>query len=319
MRVFFFFIDGIGLGDNNPQVNPFSTDYTPVLEKLLGGRKLVRSSAPYHNLRASLFSVDACLGVSGVPQSATGQATLLTGENIAKQVGYHFGPWPNTAIVESLENGNLFSSVINAGFRAGFLSAYPPSYFKGIQSGKRIYSVIPQAAVSAGLRLKNEQDLRQGMAISADITGEGWRDRLHLLDTPIISPHTAGRRLAELAMDYEFSLFEYWLSDYAGHEQDMTKATHILSTLDQVLDGLLAGWDDQSGLILVTSDHGNMEDLSTRRHTLNPVPVLAIGAPHLRRLFLKNLNSITDIHPLILQTLHIEKDTTEGANQDVRR
>jgi hypothetical protein len=168
------------------------------------------------------------------------------------------------------------------------------------------------------LRLKNEQDLRQGMAVSADITGEGWRDRLNLIDTPIIKPYTAGRRLAELAMNYEFSLFEFWLSDYAGHEQDMTKATQILSTLDQVLDGLLSGWDDQSGLILVTSDHGNMEDLSTRRHTLNPVPVLIVGAPQLRRPFLKNLNLITDIHPLILQTLHIDTDTTEGANQDVR-
>jgi bisphosphoglycerate-independent phosphoglycerate mutase (AlkP superfamily) len=28
---------------------------------------------------------------------------------------------------------------------------------------------------------------------------------------------------------------------------------------------------------VVASDHGNVEDLSTRNHTLNPVPVLGFG------------------------------------------
>ncbi|MDO9170716.1 MAG: hypothetical protein Q7W29_02680, partial [bacterium] len=30
-------------------------------------------------------------------------------------------------------------------------------------------------------------------------------------------------------------------------------------------------------LVLLTSDHGNLEDLSTRSHTRNPVPLLAWG------------------------------------------
>ncbi|HEX6305039.1 MAG TPA: hypothetical protein VFZ76_12675, partial [Anaerolineales bacterium] len=55
------------------------------------------------------------------------------------------------------------------------------------------------------------------------------------------------------------------------------------------------------GLIFLTSDHGNMEDLTTRRHTLNPVPGLVIGAQHLRDAFTPGLTDITAVTPSILQ------------------
>ena len=119
----------------------------------------------------------------------------------------------------------------------------------------------------------------------------------------MLSPVAAGERLAKLAADQDFSLFEYWLSDYAGHSQDMEAACRLLETFDQVLGGLLAGWDDANGLILLTSDHGNLEDLSTRRHTMNPVPALVIGAPDLRRRFTTGLHDLTGVAPAIMDFL----------------
>jgi bisphosphoglycerate-independent phosphoglycerate mutase (AlkP superfamily) len=80
----------------------------------------------------------------------------------------------------------------------------------------------------------------------------------------------------------------------------MENACQLLITLDQVLDGLVANWDNSAGVILITSDHGNMEDLSTRRHTTNPVPVLLIGAPHLRRDFINSIHNLMDVAPAIL-------------------
>ncbi len=68
---------------------------------------------------------------------------------------------------------------------------------------------------------------------------------------------------------------------------------------DQVLGGLLDAWDDNSGLILVTSDHGNLEDLATHRHTSNPVPALLVGAEALRRPFAADLHDLTGIAPAI--------------------
>ncbi|MBN2551021.1 MAG: hypothetical protein JXB15_17800 [Anaerolineales bacterium] len=294
-HILFLFLDGVGLGPDDPGVNPFARAVTPTLEKLLGGKRLLLSSAPRETERASLLALDACLGVAGMPQSASGQAALLCGQNVPAVLGYHYGPKPDPAIAAILREGNLFSRLMQAGRRAAFLNAYPPRYFASIQSGRRMHAAIPLAAVSAGVPLRTQEDLRQGRAVSADFTAQGWREHLGLADTPVITPYQAGQRLARLAQQHDFSLFEYWLTDYAGHGQEMLAACELLQTFDQVLSGLLDAWYDRRGLALITSDHGNLEDLSTRRHTLNPVPALLIGAPELRGEFARGVEDISDV------------------------
>ena len=301
MRILFLFLDGVGLGLSDPTINPLFATPMPYLQQLLGGQRLVAEAAPLHNQRASLLSLDATLGVAGTPQSATGQATLLTGQNVPAISGHHYGPKPDPEVTEVLLNGNLFHTLIKNGKKVGFLNAYPPRYFETIDSGRRMYSAIPLAVTSSGIRLKTAEDLRAGRAISADFTGGGWLENLGIPDIPVLEPSQAGKRLAKLATEVDFSLFEYWLSDYAGHRQAFSEAQALLETFDQVLGGLLETWDDREGLILISSDHGNLEDLSTRHHTLNPVPALIIGADGLRRAFSTNLKSIADISPAILQ------------------
>jgi len=303
MRILFLFLDGVGLGPDDPAINPLAAAALPHLTALLGGRRLVAGTAPLETARASLRALDACLGVDGMPQSATGQAALLTGRNVPGEIGYHYGPKPNPAVAAYLRNGNLFRAVRQAGGRAALLTAYPQGYFDAIASGRRIYSAVPLAATSAGLPLKTTADLCAGQALSADFTGQGWRERLNLPETPVLAPAEAGRRLAELAAQHDFSFFEYWPSDYAGHRQDREAARALLAVFDEVLGGLAAAWDDAAGLILVTSDHGNLEDLSTRGHTANPAPALVIGAPELRGPFCAALRSLTDVAPAILRSL----------------
>lgn len=281
----FFFLDGVGLGKEEPQINPFAKAQMPNLERLLG-EKLLADAAPIDNDFATLVALDANLGVSGLPQSATGQAALLTGLNVSAALGYHYGPKPNPAVAEYLQNGNLFSRLRDAGKKTSFLNAYPPGYFQAIQSGHRLYSAIPLAATGAGLPLLSVEDLKAGKALSADFTAQGWRERLGISDAPEISAATAGKRMAELSRESDFSFFEYWLSDYAGHHQDMNGAISLLETLDHVIGGLVDEWKNTQGLILLTSDHGNLEELNIRRHTANPVPALLIGPRALRRLFL---------------------------------
>jgi hypothetical protein len=308
MRLLFLFIDGLGLGADDPEINPLARAEMPNMVGLLGGKRLTAGTAPLELERASLVALDAGLGVEGLPQSATGQAVLLTGRNVPGELGYHYGPKPNPSVSELLRNGNLFGQIQAAGLRSAFLNAYPPTYFAAIHSGRRLYSAMPLAATSAELPLRTADDLYAGRAVSADFTGQGWRDRLGLSDAPVLTPPAAGARLAELAADYDFSLFEYWPSDYAGHGQDMSAACQLLETFDQVLGGLLAAWDADLGLILITSDHGNLEDLSQRRHTANPVPLLVIGAPGARRRFVEMASDLTHVAPQVLRTLGIAKD-----------
>ena len=298
MRVLFIFLDGIGLGENNQGINPFANALMPNLNALLEGRSFFKESAPFFGERATLLAIDPAVGVEGLPQSATGQAMLLTGINIPAEIGYHYGPKPNPEVAAYLKNGTLFSRFSMAGKESALLNAYPPRYFDGIDSGKRLYSSIPLAVTNAGLPLFKEDALYAGNAVSADFTGEGWRTMLGYPDAPVLNARQAGQKLAELSRQYFFSLFEYWASDYAGHKQDMETAVGLMETFDGVLGGLLDAWDDD-GLILVTSDHGNMEDLSTRRHTDAHVPALVIGNKDAREEFTKGMSDLTHIAPAI--------------------
>jgi len=317
MRVLFIFLDGIGLGVNDPKINPLARAKMPNLNALLDGRLLLRESAPFVGEQATLLAVDPTVGVDGLPQSATGQAMLLTGVNVPAKIGYHYGPKPNPEVAAHLKNGTLFSRFTKAGRNTALLNAYPPRYFDGIDSGKRIYSSIPMSVTNAGLELFKQEDMFAGHALSADFTGDGWRNMLGFPDAPVLTPQEAGRRLISLAMEYDFSLFEYWASDYAGHKQQMDWAVAQMEMFDGVLGGVLemtlapdaiAGVNEASKiknelLVLVTSDHGNMEDMSTRRHTDAMVPALVIGERLVREKFTRGMMDLTHIAPAIWKSV----------------
>lgn len=308
MKFFFLFMDGIGLGPDNPETNPLAAARMPHLNTLLDGHKLVSGVTPLDNQHVSLLALDPNMHVSGLPQSATGQASLLTGKNVPQIVGEHYGPKPNPAVREVLNRGTLFSALKGAGYRAALLNAYPRQYFEAVNSGKRLYSAIPQAVVFAEIPLKSTQDLYAGQALSADFTGEGWRTHLNLEDIPVYPPFAAGQNMGRLAASYDLAFFEFWSSDVAGHRQNRQDAIALLENFDQVLGGLLEVWDNSQGLILLTSDHGNLEALDTRRHTNNPVPALVIGNPAQRQKFTQNLTSLADVTPAILKFYPTKED-----------
>jgi hypothetical protein len=298
MRVLFIFLDGVGLGVSDPDVNPLARAKMPILNTLLDGRSLVKESAPFIGEHATLLAIDPSVGVDGLPQSATGQAMLLTGVNVSEEIGYHYGPKPNPEVAAHLKNGTLFSRFVDSGKKSTLLNAYPPGYFESIESGRRNYSAIPMAVTNAGIDLFTQEDMLAGRALSADFTGEGWRTFLGFPDTTVLEPHQAGRKLVSLAMNYDFSLFEYWASDYAGHKQQMDNAVLQMESFDGVLGGVIEEMNDEL-LVLITSDHGNMEDMSTRRHTDVDVPALVIGEKSARDKFTRKMKEITDVAPAI--------------------
>ena len=62
-----------------------------------------------------------------------------------------------------------------------------------------------------------------------------------------------------------------------GHRGTVEEGVRVLERFDAMLGGLLANWDEAEGLVIITSDHGNLEDFSHSHHTLNRVPTLVIG------------------------------------------
>lgn len=300
-HILFLFLDGVGLGEDNPQINPLACARLPVLESLLGGKRLLKDTPRLDNGRAVFIPTDASLGVDGPPQSATGQATIVTGFNVPALIGRHWGPKPNKAVAEILRRQNVFKTLSARGQAAALINAYPKRYFDAITSGRRMYSAIPMAVAAAGIPLMTAEDLRAGEAFSADFSGEGWRSDLKYADTPVYSLPEAGARLAAVARKRAFTFFEHWLTDYVGHRGTMAEGVRVMERLDAVLGGLLANWDEGEGLIVITSDHGNLEDLSHNHHTLNCVPAIIIGRR--RAEFADGLTDLTSFTPAIVNYL----------------
>ncbi|HOU41104.1 MAG TPA: metalloenzyme domain-containing protein [Promineifilum sp.] len=300
-HVHIFFMDGVGLGAADPAENPFAAARLLNLTALLGAEWFVGGRGPVAAARATLVPTDATLGLPGRPQSATGQATILTGRNVPALVGEHYGPKPNAAVANIVRQGTLFSEVAAAGGRAALLTPYPERYFEAINSGRRLLSAVPLAAASAGLPLLGVDDLRAGRAVSPDFTGAGWRDFLGYADVAVLSPEDAGQRIAALAAAHDFSFFEHWPTDQVGHRGSLAEAVAHLESMDAALGGLLDAWDDAHSLLILTSDHGNLEEKSHRQHTRNAVPTILVGRDHAAHA--ATIHDLTDIAAVVRRVL----------------
>jgi 2,3-bisphosphoglycerate-independent phosphoglycerate mutase len=294
------FLDGVGLGQADPEINPLVRARMPNMTDLLAGRQLVMNGGGVETPLATLIPTDALLGVDGTPQSATGQTTLLTGVNAARELGYHWGPHPNEPLRQIISRASIFRSLAEGSRLGAFANAYPQRYFDEVERGKRGLSATGLSARAGGLRLRDHDDLRQGQAVTAFFTNQGWRDVLGYTDLPDVTPFQAGQTLAALAREHSFTLFEHYYTDVCGHHRDWPQAIQTLESLDEFLGGVLTNLP-ANALLIITSDHGNIEDMSVRGHTLNPVPALLVGEA--RHKIADSIHSLVDLTPAILSVI----------------
>lgn len=300
-RVVIVFLDGVGLGEDDPQINPLAAARLPVLTEMLGGPRLVAASGRVDAPRATLVPTDAGLGVKGRPQSATGQTALLTGRNASLILGEHYGPRPNPALRAMLEGPTLFTRLLADGRAVAFANAYPQGYFDAVARGKRLHGAIPHAAQAAGLRLRTADDLRAGQALSVDLTNAAWRSAMGYADMPLWTPWEAGQVLAQLSAGHDLVFFDNWATDVAGHGGNLAESVRVLEEIDAFLGGLLAAVDLGATLVAIISDHGNIEDLRAKGHTENPVPTVLIGAGHQQAA--GAMRDLTHVMPMVLEVV----------------
>ncbi len=273
------FLDGVGIGARDPHTNALMAARLPSMRSLLGGEPLTLDRRTATTPHAVAIPLDATLGVPGLPQSGTGQAALFAGFNAARVAGKHFGPYPYSTLKPVIERLNIFKRLLGAGRTVCFANAFPRRFFEYMkQHGSRL-SVTTLSCTMAGVPLLRGRDLRAGRAVSADITNEGWKN-LGYPDVEILEPARAGQRLAKISAEHDFVLFEYWKTDYAGHSRNMEEAIGVLEMFDAMLGGILDSLDTGRTLLLITSDHGNIEDMSVKTHTRHPVPMVMHGHRH---------------------------------------
>jgi hypothetical protein len=297
-HILFFFVDGVGLGPASAS-NPFARTSTPALRRLAGGQPWCRPFTTHRGEETLVRPLDATLEVDGLPQSGTGQASLLTGVNCATMVGRHFGPYPHSTTHATLDRANLFRRVraLGApGLPVTFANAFPPQYF---EASRRRATVTTYCCDAAGVELRDLSALRDRRALAADLTGASWREHLGL-EVPDRSLSEAAEVLLSTARRHRFTLFEYFLTDKVGHGRIDTPPGTIVDALDRVVGTLLERLDPDRDTLLLTSDHGNLEDDTHTQHTRNPVPLLVRGwaAPYFER-----ATDLTDVAPAVVAAL----------------
>ncbi|HVF41404.1 MAG TPA: hypothetical protein VM936_00240, partial [Pyrinomonadaceae bacterium] len=291
MSVLLIFVDGLGIGTRGPH-NPLH-----LLGEEAAPLAVFEDEEPRVIFDGVLARTDARLGVEGRPQSASGQTTILTGVNAPALLGFHKQGFPNERLREVLREHSLFLQLKNAGVGPlAFANAYAPHFFA---ARPRWVSATTVAVEAAGLPFRTAEDLRAGRAVYHEFTNK-------LLapfggGVPTRTPGEAAEIVARLSREHAFTLYEHFLADAAGHEQDGEFALRVLRDLAGFVREVLARSDLERTTVVLTSDHGNVEDLSKRNHTLNPVPTLAWGPG--RALVRERVRTLADITPAIVELL----------------
>jgi len=296
MGVIFVFVDGIGFGKNDKQ-NPFTNKNLSFFNKISNGSGLTNNFKEIRRKGLIHLKIDANLDVDGLPQSGTGQTSLFTGVNASKVIGRHFGPYPHSKIRPLLKNESIFKKVLSKGYTSHFMNAYPDIFFEKSEKKNR-WSCTTLMAKSAGLQLNRLHDVIKERALTAGITQEAWREILGI-NIPEITPEKAAERILKVSDEYDFVLYEYYLTDKAGHKRSEQFAFQVLEKLDRFLFSINERKKEDQTLI-VSSDHGNLENLEIKTHTRNPVPLIISG---LSRYSAVNAESITDVCRTIVEIL----------------
>lgn len=294
--VILIFLDGVGIGENDPVKNGFVKLGSKFLTEIFGAVPTLDNPV-LCNEHGFVFPSDPLLGVAGLPQSGTGQTSIFCGFNAAQFVGKHFGPYPYSTLIPAIKEKNIFVEFNRRGLKSYFLNAYPKPFFDYIATGRQRLSVTTLSLHSNGLKINSETEVRKKEALTPEITPERWNRRLGY-DIPDITPAEAADILLNEAAKNDLTVYEYYFTDHFGHGRYAEEIVDGYRVLDDFLYAVLTKIDVRRFTLLICSDHGNFENLSIKTHTLNPSFTLSYGKE--AEYLYKNIKDLTHIKKAIL-------------------
>lgn len=306
-KLIFIFLDGIGIGRAS-RTNPFfaaSADYLCFYENGLA----LPDGTP-------VKPIDARLGVEGMPMSATGQTTLFTGVNTPRLLETHKDSYPDKPMRKVIRENNLFSRLKKNRRSAKFLNAYPgsahlftPEHIRILQDGEfylspafqtrsgKNLSVTTCMMVSSYTPVFGKIDILNQKALYHDYSNRSLnRDGITL---PEFSPEKAAEIIYNTSRNHDLLLYEFFLTDMYGHGFGLEECVGLIRELNRLVKHLLSLLNKDEDTLLITSDHGNLEDTLTPLHTTNPVPLITWGRKS--ETLRKNIDNLADITPAIVE------------------
>lgn len=223
---------------------------------------------------------------------------MFTGVNASQYMGRHCEGFPGPTLRKLIEENNLFMELARKGLRCRFADAYLVDSVDDIR-GRRFKSVTTVMALTQPETICTQDDLQDNQAVTHDITRMSLQEKGVAVKT--ITPQQAAEHLVQIARANDFTLYEFFQTDLAGHSCNYDHACETLKTLDRFLESVVKLCRNAGMLLILTSDHGNIEDMSTRGHTRNQVPLIAVG-PGADE-FKANIACLTDITPRITRLL----------------
>jgi len=287
LHILMIFIDGLGIGVDDASINPCADKNISLFNHFLSDEFPKKASST-----GIAIGLDATLGMPGLPQSATGQTALLTGVNAARLLGRHLNRFPNQRLRDVIAEKSIFKQFTRRGCKAAFLNTFRPLFFEYDP-----YEIIKHLAVTtvanlyANLPFFKIDDLLQERSVYHDMTNMSLREMG--FDVPLFTPKKAGEIIGKQTTKYHFCLYEYFLTDKAGHSRDLGRALKEMLKLEEFLYSVLENVNLNDTLVLLTSDHGNIEDISVKGHTRNPAMTLIFGKE--KETLFPHLHSLSDV------------------------
>jgi 2,3-bisphosphoglycerate-independent phosphoglycerate mutase len=117
--------------------------------------------------------------------------------------------------------------------------------------------------------------------------------------------------------DYAFVLVNYANPDMVGHTGNIQAGIKAVEAVDQCIDKLASFVLSYGGALIITADHGNVEEMISphtgkmnTEHSANPVPFIIISKDLVGNSGSLNSGILADIAPTVLWLLGLEVPTT---------
>lgn len=142
-------------------------------------------------------------------------------------------------------------------------------------------NIFIHAAREAGVRLRSWVDVRRGHALTSSMTHElESRFDVSFFDQeplPVRSPEEAAAILVALAAGHDFTFYKYQIPDLVSHTGQIELARAVFAIIERFVESILKS-AAASATVIVTSDHGHLEQLaSSRGHPKSKVPTWYFG------------------------------------------
>jgi phosphopentomutase/2,3-bisphosphoglycerate-independent phosphoglycerate mutase family metalloenzyme len=143
-------------------------------------------------------------------------------------------------------------------------------------------NIFVHAARMAGVSLQTWDDVRRREALTSSMTheleAEFSLDFFGQAPLPRHTPEEAAAIVVALARRHDFTFYKYQIPDLVSHTGKIELARQVFAVIEDFVEGILGAIDPATTVVIITSDHGHLEQVATSHaHPKTKVPTWYFG------------------------------------------